>query len=94
MKYINESTKGMEEVPFNKEVDFNKNGTVAANKDKVYAKMVESQKDKLYFIKTHQNQPFDPNNPFGSKMFLSNIFIKLLLCCEVRELHLPDLVLL
>jgi len=60
MKYINETTEGMEEVPVDKEVDFNKNGTVASNKDKVYAKILESQKDKLYFIKTYQNQPFDP----------------------------------
>lgn len=60
MKYINKETEGMEEVPVEKEVDFNQNGIRATDKEKSYAKLVESKKDIHYFIKTYQNQPFDP----------------------------------
>jgi len=60
MKYINEDTKNMQEINIKKEIDFNKNGTVSQGKEKTYAKIVESEKDKTYLIQIYQNQPFDP----------------------------------
>lgn len=60
MKYINYDLKKIKEIPIKKEIDFNKNGAVSSGKEKTYAKIVESEKDTTYLIKTYQNQPFDP----------------------------------
>jgi hypothetical protein len=67
MRYIDQSLKGVEEAKTKKEIDFNKNGTKASIKDKVYAKYIESEKETVYFIKTYQNQPFDPMGSNSSR---------------------------
>lgn len=59
MKYINE-TKDITNENKQSETNFNRNGLVANSKDKVYAKSVSSEKEQHYYIKTYQNQPFDP----------------------------------
>jgi hypothetical protein len=59
MKYINEIEKTSHQIK-QKETNFNKNGLVANVKDKVYAKSVDNETEQFYYIKTYQNQPFDP----------------------------------
>jgi hypothetical protein len=58
MKYVNEGFTEKSKVT--KEVNFNRNGSVANTKDKVYAKITNSNGRDTYHIKTYQNQPFDP----------------------------------
>ena len=49
MKYLKKDDT--EEIVIKNEVDFNKNGTqVASTKEKVFAKIVESEKNNQYFI--------------------------------------------
>jgi len=61
MKYINDKQDFAGQIEVKQEADFNRNGKVTANgKEKVYAKIVNSEKQTQYFIKTYQNQPFDP----------------------------------
>jgi len=50
-----------EEIKINNEVDFNKNGLeVASSKEKIFAKIVESEKNNQYFISTYNNEIYDP----------------------------------
>jgi|TARA_B100000073_G_C23687307_1_gene554998 predicted aldo/keto reductase-like oxidoreductase len=59
MKYLKKDDT--EEIVIKNEVDFNKNGTqVASTKEKVFAKIVESEKNNQYFIKTYNNEIYDP----------------------------------
>jgi hypothetical protein len=59
MKYLKKDQT--EEIKVNKEVDFNKNGTqVSSTKEKVFAKIVESEKNNNYLIKTYNNEIYDP----------------------------------
>jgi hypothetical protein len=61
MKYINEKQNYAVEVEVKQEADFNRNGKVTANgKEKVYAKIVNSQKSDQYYISTHNNEIYDP----------------------------------
>jgi len=60
MKYINDQGKFVSEIKINKEIDFNKKGLHAINvKEKIFAKIVESEKKSHYFIITHKNQIYD-----------------------------------
>ena len=59
MKYINE-TDNIKQEDKTKEINFNRNGTLATGKDKVYAKKISNKKEEIFYIKTYQNQPFDP----------------------------------
>tara|TARA_Y100000389_G_C17387196_1_gene477741 strand:+ start:453 stop:776 length:324 start_codon:yes stop_codon:yes gene_type:complete len=59
MKYLKKDQT--EEIKVNNEVDFNKNGTqVASSKEKIFAKIVESEKNNHYLIKTYNNEIYDP----------------------------------
>jgi predicted aldo/keto reductase-like oxidoreductase len=59
MKYLKKDQT--EEIKVNDEVDFNKNGKqVASTKEKVFAKIVQSEKNNNYLIKTYNNEIYDP----------------------------------
>lgn len=59
MKYLKKNE--FEEITIKNEVDFNKNGTqVVSSKEKVFAKIIESEKKNQYFINTYKNEIYDP----------------------------------
>tara|TARA_R100000742_G_C4276792_1_gene98115 strand:- start:1269 stop:1598 length:330 start_codon:yes stop_codon:yes gene_type:complete len=67
MKYIQNHTDFSET---NKQaILFNKEGeaTKVKNKEKIYARSVVKNKNELYYIRVHQNSPFDPMGTYGKR---------------------------
>ena len=59
MKYLKKDDK--EEIAINNELDFNKNGLeISSDKEKIFAKIIESEKNNQYLIKTYNNEIYDP----------------------------------
>jgi hypothetical protein len=69
MKYIQKHTEFSE--TSRQTISFNKEGeaTKVKNKEKVYASQVSVVKNKneLYYIRVHQNSPFDPMGTYSKR---------------------------